>query len=51
MKPNVVKKNIALFTEAMSEWSEGAPHIFTTSAVKGDGRKELLRFIGEAIEK
>ena len=51
VKPNVVKKNIALFTEAMSEWSEGAPHIFTTSAVEGNGRKELLRFIGEAIEE
>lgn len=50
VKPNVVKRNIALFTEAMSEWSEGAPDIFTTSAVKGDGRREILAFIEEAIQ-
>ena len=50
VKPSVVRKNIALFEEAMSEWSEGEPMTFTTSAKTRDGRRELLEFIGETIE-
>ena len=49
VKPNVVKKNIALFQEAMAEWSEGEPAIFATSAKTRDGRKEVLNFIAEGI--
>jgi GTP-binding protein len=49
LKPNAVKKNIALFKEAMAEWSQGEPAIFTTSAKSKDGRRELLKFIEESI--
>lgn len=49
VKPGEVKKNIALFTEAMAEWSEGVPNIFTSSVKTGEGRREILRFIGEAL--
>ena len=38
-----------LFGEAMSEWCDGLPRMFATSAEKGDGRKELLHFIDQAI--
>lgn len=49
VKPNQVVKNIALFTDAMSEWSEGAPPVFTSSTKTGAGRRDILNFIGEAL--
>jgi GTP-binding protein len=49
LKPGVVNKNIALFQEAMAEWSQGEPPIFSTSSKTRDGRKELLKFIEESI--
>ncbi len=49
VKPAVVKKHIALFEEAMAQWSEGQPPIFTTSSKTRDGRRELLQFIEAAI--
>ena len=49
VKPGMATKNVTLFKEAMSEWSEGTPRHFITSAETGVGRKELLSFIGEAI--
>lgn len=49
VKPTTVKKNIALFREAMAEWSNGLPSIFTTSSKTRDGRRELLQFIDAAI--
>ena len=49
VKAGAVKKNIGLFKEAMAEWSEGEAPVFTTSAKTRDGRRELLKFIGEAI--
>lgn len=48
-KPAVMKKNIAAFQEAMAEFCEGLPRIYTCSAKTSDGRKEILNFIGEAI--
>jgi GTP-binding protein len=50
VKPTLVKQHIKLFTEAMSEWCEGEPEIFTTSAKSRDGRRELLEFITDIIE-
>ncbi|MGI9242261.1 MAG: ribosome biogenesis GTP-binding protein YihA/YsxC [Verrucomicrobiales bacterium] len=49
VKPALVKKNIALFQEAMATWCDGQPPIFKTSSKTKDGRRELLKFIGEAI--
>jgi len=49
VKPSAVKKNIAGFLEAMAEWSEGQPPVFTTSSKTKEGRRELLKFIEEAI--
>lgn len=49
MKPGAVTKNIDLFKEAMSEFCEGLPRIYTTSAKSGDGRQAVLHFIGEAV--
>lgn len=48
-KASKVDKNIELFTEKMSEWCEGLPRVFKSSAEKGDGRRDLLEFIGKAI--
>lgn len=48
-KVSKVAKNMELFGEAMSEWCDGLPRMFATSAEKGDGRQELLGFIEKAI--
>ena len=50
VKPGAAKKNIALFHEAMSEWSEGEAPVFVTSSKTRDGRKELLQFIDGSIK-
>ena len=49
-KANPLKKNINLFKEAMKEWSDGEPIIFTSSAAKRQGFKEILGFIEKAME-
>ncbi len=48
-KPKLVKKHVALFTEAMKEWSDGEPIVLQTSAEKATGRKEVLGFIEAAM--
>lgn len=49
VKPAVVKKNVTSFKEAMAEWCEGVPEIFTTSAKTRDGRIDLLKFIAKSV--
>jgi GTP-binding protein len=49
LKKGKVKKNMDLFGEAMSEWCAGLPRMFVSSAEKGDGRRDILEFIGKAI--
>ncbi len=49
LKASKIEKNIAAFTDAMSEWCDGLPRIFTSSAKTGSGRQDLLTFIGQAI--
>lgn len=44
-----VTKNVELFTEALSQFCNGLPRIFTCSSKKGTGRKDILNFIGQAI--
>jgi GTP-binding protein len=50
-KAAVLQKNIELFKEQMAAWWEDLPKIFTTSAVTGQGRGELLDYIGETLAK
>jgi len=49
VKPSVVQTNIKAFTAHISEWSETLPEIYTCSAVKKHGRRELLGIIDEAL--
>jgi GTP-binding protein len=49
LKASRVAKNTTAFTDAMSEWCDGLPRIFTSSAKTGSGRKDLLSFISQAI--
>lgn len=49
VKPGAAQRNIELFTEAMAEFCEGLPRIYTCSAKTGSGRKEILAFIDEAV--
>lgn len=49
-KAKELKKNMNLFKEAMKDWSNGEPIIFTSSAAKREGYKEILSFIEKAIE-
>ena len=45
-----LEKNVTLFLEAMKDWSEGDPAVFTCSAKTGDGRREILSFIEDAMQ-
>ena len=49
VKPGRVKANQELFIKALSEYINGEPAVFATSAKNNDGRQELLRYIGELI--
>ncbi len=48
-KPGTVQKNIQAFTDRISAWFEKLPAIFTCSATTGNGRRELLVVIDEAL--
>ena len=49
-KAAVVKKNVTDFLKAMEEFSEGSPTVFVTSTKTRAGRREILAFIGEALQ-
>ena len=49
-KPGAVRRNQDAFLHSMSEWCEGLPKFFTTSAKGRDGRRQVLEFIGDAIK-
>lgn len=49
LKVSQVDKHIALFLEQMSEWCDGLPRVFKSSAKNGRGRSELLNFIDQAM--
>ncbi|QQL44538.1 ribosome biogenesis GTP-binding protein YihA/YsxC [Sulfuriroseicoccus oceanibius] len=49
-KSGKVSANITAFTDAMSEWCEGLPRIFTCSSKTGSGRTPLLEFIDQCLE-
>ena len=50
-KAKVVEKNIELFGGALAQVCEGTPPVFRSSTVKREGRKEILSFIAEAIQR
>ncbi|MFK5922774.1 MAG: ribosome biogenesis GTP-binding protein YihA/YsxC [Verrucomicrobiota bacterium] len=45
VKPGRMKTNQKLFLEALSEYTDGEPLMFTTSAKSEDGRLDMLQFI------
>lgn len=49
MKPGRIKANQELFLKALSEYVDGIPPIFTTSAKSSDGRLDVLRSIGAMV--
>ena len=49
-KAGALHKHIDLFKTAMKEWSDGDPIIFTSSAAKRLGYKEIKAFIEQAME-
>ena len=46
-KPGATERNVKAFIKALSEDWEEAPPYYITSAVKKDGRKEMLEYIGQ----
>lgn len=49
VKPSVVQKNIDLFKESMQEFCDGLPRIYSCSAKTGNGRRDILSFIEQAV--
>lgn len=45
LKPNAIERNIAIYEQKMLENWEEMPNHFITSASKGDGRDEVLKYI------
>ncbi len=46
LKPNPLQRNVDAFLKAMEEFSSALPRVLVTSAQSGEGRQELLKFIG-----
>jgi len=51
LKPNALSKNIDNYTQKMLEEWEEMPSYFVTSSSQGNGRDELLGYIGEVNTK
>ncbi len=49
LKPGRIKANQQLFLDALAEYVDGAPPVFTTSAKSSDGRLDVLRAIGAMV--
>jgi GTP-binding protein len=49
-KPGAVRRNQDAFLHSMSEFCEGLPKFFTSSAKSRDGRRDILSFIDAAIQ-
>ena len=50
LKASKADKNIDLFTKEMTEWGDGLPRVFKTSAKTDAGRRELLEFVDQALK-
>ncbi|MDA0766608.1 MAG: ribosome biogenesis GTP-binding protein YihA/YsxC [Verrucomicrobia bacterium] len=49
LKNSKVEKHMEAFGLAMGPWCEVLPRMFKSSAEKGDGRKDILEFVGKAL--
>lgn len=49
-KRGAVEQNQDAFMFDMSQWCEGLPKFFTSSAKNREGRKDILEFIGAAVK-
>ena len=49
VKPGIAQANREAFTEAISVWCEDLPEIFSCAATTGQGKRELLGVIDEAL--
>jgi len=49
-KPTVVQRNVKAFLDAMRETWQFLPRSIVTSAVKQQGKEEMLQFIQQTIE-
>ncbi|MDG1357480.1 MAG: ribosome biogenesis GTP-binding protein YihA/YsxC [Akkermansiaceae bacterium] len=49
VKPGAAQRNADLFTGAMSEFCDGLPRTYSSSSKTGDGRKDILTFIDQAV--
>ncbi|MDF1826185.1 MAG: ribosome biogenesis GTP-binding protein YihA/YsxC [Verrucomicrobiales bacterium] len=49
LKPGRIKANQEAFIKELSEYVDGVPPIFTTSAKSSDGRLDVLRSIGAMV--
>lgn len=49
-KPGAVRRNQDAYFHCMSEWCEGLPKFYTTSAKSRDGRREVLGFVEAALK-
>lgn len=50
MKPGAVKRNVDAFHKEMLEWCDAPPRTYISASPNGQGRKEILEFIGLAID-
>jgi GTP-binding protein len=50
-KPALLARNVELFRAQMASWWEDLPESFTTSAVTGQGRNDLLAYIERTLAK
>jgi GTP-binding protein len=48
-KPGAVKRNVAAFLEAMRQTWQFLPRHFETSALKKDGREQMLTYIEQVL--
>lgn len=49
IKAGAVKRNIELFTQEMEAFCEGLPRTYSCSSKTGDGCKQILTFIDQAL--
>jgi GTP-binding protein len=49
VSPTFLRNNVAAFLARVAEWCPEPPPVFGTSAKTGEGRKEILAFIGQMI--
>ncbi|MGE9267347.1 MAG: ribosome biogenesis GTP-binding protein YihA/YsxC, partial [Verrucomicrobiales bacterium] len=49
VKKGRLEANVAAFLEEFAEYCDGEPRVFLSSAKNGEGRRELLAFLSQAM--